>query len=104
MSPTCVSRVPIFAGLSPLEQDEVHEVARPRRVHDGELGYSEGDPSAHLLVVNTGRLRLTRPNRDGAEQLLRVLDARSFVGVESFPTEAHPGHISAAMRETWLCE
>ena len=37
MSPTCVSRVPIFAGLSPLEQDEVHEVARPRRVHDGEL-------------------------------------------------------------------
>ncbi len=104
MSPTCVSRVPIFAGLSPLEQDEVHELARPRRVHDGELVYTEGDPSASLLVVNTGRLRLTRSNRDGAEQLLRVLDPGGFVGVESFLTGAHPGHSATAMGETWLCE
>ena len=102
--PLCVSRVPIFAGLSPLEQDEVHELARPRRVADGETVYREGGPTASLLVVNTGRLRLTRAHRDGAEQLLRVLGPGEFVGVESFLTGAHPGHTATAMGATVLCE
>ncbi|NLF03914.1 MAG: Crp/Fnr family transcriptional regulator [Actinomycetales bacterium] len=102
--PLCVSRVPIFAGLSPAEQDEVHELARPRRVADGERVYTEGGPTASLLVVNTGRLRLTRSNRAGAEQLLRVLSPGGFVGVESFLTGAHPGHSATAMGDAVLCE
>ena len=102
--PLCVSRVPIFAGLSPHEQSEVHELALPRRVSDGERVYSEGGRTASLLVVNTGRLRLTRSNREGAEQLVRVLSPGGFVGVESFLTGAHPGHSATAMGDTVLCE
>ncbi len=103
-SPPCVARVPIFAALSPAEQDEVHELARPRHVADGERVYTEGDPSASLLVVNSGRLRLSRSNREGAERLLRVLGPGDFIGVESFLTGAHPGHSATAMGESVLCE
>lgn len=102
--PLCVSRVPIFAGLSAEEQLEVHELARPRRVADGERVYAEGGPTASLLVVNSGRLRLSRSNREGAEQLLRVLAPGGFVGVEAFLTGAHPGHSATAMGDTVLCE
>ncbi len=102
--PLCVSRVPIFAGLAAGEQREVHDVARPRQVPDGDVVYAEGGPTASLLVVNTGRLRLSRSTSDGAEQLLRVLGPGDFVGVESFLTGAHPGHTATAMGETLLCE
>ncbi|NKX92706.1 Crp/Fnr family transcriptional regulator [Sanguibacter hominis ATCC BAA-789] len=102
--PVCVSRVPIFAGLTPVEQREVHDVARPRRLPDGETVYVEGDRVASLLVVNSGRLRLTRSSPDGGEHLLRVLDAGDFIGVESFLTGATPGHTATAMGATVLCE
>ena len=102
--PLCVSRVPIFAGLSEDEQREVHTVARPRRFEGGEIVYAEGDPTASLLVVNTGRLRLTRSNSEGAEQLLRVLEPGDFIGVESFLTGAHPGHSAIAMGDAVVCE
>lgn len=104
VAPLCVSRVPIFAGLDAAEQHEVHRFARPRRLSDGELAYTEGDATASLLVVNTGRLRLTRSNSEGAEQLLRVLGAGDFIGVESFLTGARPGHTAAAMDDVVLCE
>ena len=104
VAPLCVSRVPIFAVLSPEEQHEVHGFARPRRLADRELAYAEGGPTASLLVVNTGRLRLTRSNSEGAEQLLRVLDAGDFIGIESFLTGAHPGHSATAMGDAVLCE
>ncbi|MEE6282148.1 Crp/Fnr family transcriptional regulator [Georgenia sunbinii] len=102
--PLCVSRVPIFAGISPSEQVEVHALARPRRVARGEIVYLEGEPAASLIVVNTGRLRLTKANADGDEQLLRVLEPGDFIGVESFLTGSHPGHTATAMADAVLCE
>lgn len=102
--PLCVSRVPIFAGLSAEEQLEVHELARPRRLADGERVYAEGGPTASLFVVSSGRLRLARSSREGSEQLLRVLAPGGFVGVEAFLTGSRPGHSATAMGKTELCE
>lgn len=102
--PLCVSRVPIFASLSAVEQREVHDVARPRRVAAGEAVYAEGAPVASLLVVNTGRLRLSKGARDGGEQIIRVLEPGDFTGVESFLTGSGPGHTATAMTDTVLCE
>lgn len=102
--PLCVSRVPIFAHLGRAEQIEVHTLARPRRAAAGERLYGEGERVASLLVVNSGRLRLTKANREGAEQLIRVLEPGDFIGVESFLTGAAPGHSATAMSESVLCE
>lgn len=102
--PLCVSRVPIFAGLSAEEQREVHDVARPRRVGAGEVVYSEGTPVASLFVVNTGRLRLSKGAREGGEQIIRVLDTGDFTGVEAFLTGTGPGHSATAMTDTVMCE
>ena len=100
----CVSRVPIFADLSHAEQLEVHDVARPRRTAGGEAVYRQGDRVSSLLVVNTGRLRLTKANREGGEQLIRVLEPGDFIGVDSFLTGSYPAHTATAMADTVLCE
>ena len=100
----CTSRVPIFAGLSYADQIEVHHLARPRQVGRGSIVYREQEPVASLLVVNTGRLRLTKANSDGDEQLLRVLEPGDFIGEESFLTGSYPGHSATAMADTLLCE
>jgi len=102
--PPCVSRVPIFAGLSLAEQLEVHELARPRRVAGGDVLYAEAHGASSLFVVNRGGLRLSRSNRDGAEHLLRVLGPGDFVGITPFLTGSPADHTATATGSTELCE
>ena len=103
MVDTCVSRVPIFSGLSPAEQQRVAALARPVRLHAGELAYSAHDEAARLIVVHTGRLRILRVSPDGSEQLVRVLGPGDFTGETAVFTGAPPSDFAAAVDDCQLC-
>ncbi len=103
MVDTCVSRVPVFAGLSPRAQLWVEALAQPTHLQAGETAYSPLDTMPQLMVVHTGRLKLFRLSGDGSEQLIRVLSAGEFTGETSVFTGQRPDDYATALDECQLC-
>jgi CRP/FNR family transcriptional regulator len=99
----CVARVPIFADLSPEQQDQVAAFARPVHVSRGEIVYLAGSDLQRLLVVHRGRLAMRHLTADGREQLVRVLEEGEVVGEAAFVTGERPDHETVAMSDSELC-
>src|SRR5665648_1265033 len=103
MVDTCVSRVPVFAGLSANDQQRVAGLARPTRVRAGEVAYSADDELSQLMVVHTGRLKIFRLSADGSEQLIRVLGPGELTGETSVFTGQRSEDYATALDECQLC-
>lgn len=99
----CVARVPLFQGLTRDEQLEVAAVARPTRVDRGERVYAAGSDVSQLMVVHTGRVKISRLSPDGREQIVRVLEPGDFAGESAFLTGARPDHFAVALEAGSMC-
>jgi len=100
---SCVARVPIFADLSPEQQDNVAAFARPLHVSRGEIVYMAGSDLHRLLVVHRGRIAMRHLTADGREQVVRVLEEGDVVGDAAFVTGARPDHEAVATADSELC-
>lgn len=100
---SCVARVPIFADLSPEEQDQVAAFARPLHVSRGAIVYMAGSDLHRLLVVHRGRIAMRHLTADGREQVVRVLEDGDVVGEAAFVTGAQPDHEAVATADSELC-
>ncbi len=95
-------RVPIFAGLSTLNQDRVAGLARPLHLGEGEVASQPGS-AALLMVVHTGRLKISRLSADGSEQLIRVLGPGEFAGEAAVLSGRSPDDRAIALGDSRLC-
>lgn len=102
MADTCVSRVPIFAGLSAQDQERVAALARPLHLREGE-GASPPGSAAPLMVVHTGQLKISRLSADGSEQLIRVLGPGEFAGEAAVLRGGRPEDRAVALGDSRLC-
>lgn len=100
---SCVAIVPLFAGLTPEEQDEVATYAHPIRRATGETIHRPGDDVSHLLVVHRGRVKVSHLSAGGQEQLLRVLEPGDFMGEVAFVTGDRPDDLVVALGDVELC-
>lgn len=103
MADTCVAIVPMFSGLTTEEQLEVAGFARPIRRKRGEDIYRAGESAGTLLVVHTGRVKLSHIAPSGQEQLLRVLEPGDFIGEAAYVTGERPNHNATALTDVELC-
>lgn len=80
--------VPLFAGLTTGELDAV--ARRSRRLHypRRSIVFHEGDPGDYLLVIITGRVKVTLLGEGGQETILAILEPPSFFGEISLLDEA----------------
>lgn len=103
MADTCVARVPVFAGLSAPEQDQVAALARPVHVAAGASPYASDDEPGRLMVVHVGRLKVSRLSPDGAEQIVRVLGPGEFTGEAAVFSGERVDHRVVALEAATLC-
>ncbi|QAY60349.1 Crp/Fnr family transcriptional regulator [Microbacterium protaetiae] len=99
----CVTRVPLFQGLTREQQLEVARVARPTRFARNEQIYPAGSEMSQLMVVHTGRVKISRITPDGREQLLRVLEPGDFAGESAFLSGARSDHEATGVEAGSLC-
>lgn len=99
----CVRRVPIFAGLTPAQQDLVATRARPRMLADGELVHGVGEQTGLMFVVHTGAVKVSRLLPSGRTQLLRVVTPGETLGEYAFLTGSAPLEEAQAIDDARLC-
>lgn len=100
---SCVSRVPLFSGLTPDAQQTVGSYAQPSHLAKGELLHSPGSDLAQLFVVHSGRLKVVRVTAGGFERLLRVAKPGDVVGENAFLTGQRPDTYVEALENTSVC-
>ena len=99
----CVARVPLFQGLTHAQQLEVADFARTVHLDAVEQAYVAGSDISQLMVVHTGKVKISRTSVTGHEQVIRVLGPGDFIGESAFLTGAKPDHAAEALVHTELC-
>lgn len=103
VSHSCLSSVPIFAGLKEDEIALLHPLMRTTQFKKGEPVFHEGEHSASLFVLNRGIIKLTKLENNGKEHILRLLFPGDFFG-QSALLQEKPHYASAyAVEETRIC-
>lgn len=64
---------------------------------------SAGQPVSRLLVVHTGRLKISRVSASGQEQVLRTAAEGDVVGEREFLTGHRPDHVVVAVEDSEMC-
>jgi CRP-like cAMP-binding protein len=84
MSPTdAVSDLRRATFFAAAEEDRLRGLAErsfARRLRDGQILFTEGEPSEHLFVVRTGRIRIVARSPRGDELVLSVLGPGEVLG------------------------
>lgn len=77
---SCIKTVPIFSSVSFEEMLEIAAITEARNYQKGEMVYTAGDQGGKLYVLHTGKVRITRINPNGKEQVIRILGPGDFMG------------------------
>lgn len=76
----CIERVPIFNSLTKEERQEVAAITTAKTYEKGDLVYMAGEQAGKLYVLHTGRVKISRINVSGKEQVIRVVGPGEFMG------------------------
>ena len=93
-----VSPIALLAGMSPSESREVLSAARQFSFASNETLFLEGHPANCLILIETGRVKLSRLGRDGSEVILRICGSGEIVDVYAESGYSH--HICTARAMT----
>jgi CRP-like cAMP-binding protein len=67
-------------SLSDLEREQLFSVSFPRKFQGGEVLFRTGEASSHLLVIESGKVKLTRLNSQ--ERILQVAGEGDVLGLD----------------------
>lgn len=103
MKSMCISKVPIFNHLEPLEMLEILKKSKQRIFKKGEIIYREADPLEYLYIVHKGRVKIYKLFESGKEQLLRILEPGEFMGELALFTEKVMDSYAEAIEKSEIC-
>lgn len=102
-APNCIETVPIFKALTRDEMIEVAMITDSKSMKKDEMVYSMGDLSGKLYVIHRGRVKITRLNPNGKEQVIRILGPGEFMGELSLFADSPHTDNATSMEDTLMC-
>jgi CRP-like cAMP-binding protein len=94
-----LARIALFDGLDPSELRALGEHAFVRKLARGQVLFNEGEPSDHLFLVRSGRLRVFVASARGDELVLSVVGPGETLGELSI-LDRHPRSATVDALET----
>jgi CRP/FNR family transcriptional regulator, dissimilatory nitrate respiration regulator len=73
VAPDIVRNMPLFAGLTEQDKDELIKGGRIRQCPRGHMLFTHGSPVTHFYIVVKGTFQLFRANADGNEKTIDVV-------------------------------
>lgn len=99
----CVSSVPAFMNLSEKEILQIAELVEHKEFQNQNHIFKEGDPSSHLLILRTGKIKLVRYGREGEEIVLDIMTPGDIQGGEDLFSDREQRETAVAMGKVGIC-
>lgn len=100
----CISKVAVFSGLSYEDMLEIIKLTGHKSYDKGEYLCHEGDRLSTLFIVNSGKVKLSKFNVDGKEQILNIISDGDIFGEYHLFSDSEPYNFSAiALSTTKIC-
>ncbi|NLM36443.1 MAG: Crp/Fnr family transcriptional regulator [Clostridiales bacterium] len=99
----CVSKVYIFSTLKEEDFRKISEVIVTRKYKKGQILFFEGDVEDKLYIVNKGKIKVYRYNKEGREQILYILSDGEFIGDMSLLKKGKFQFNAEALEDTYIC-
>ncbi|CAM3241550.1 cAMP-binding domain of CRP or a regulatory subunit of cAMP-dependent protein kinases [Paracoccus aminovorans] len=91
-----LSDLPLFAGLSPAQLDEVRQGMIRQALAQGESLFLQADAAARFFVLIEGRLKVTQVTEDGQQFIVRIVHPGELCGFAPALGRSHyPGSAEA---------
>ena len=100
----CIELVPIFSNLSKDEMLEIAMITNEKSVPKGEVIYRAGERTDSLYVIHKGRVKITRTNEAGKEQILRLIGPGQFMGELTLFNDKPSTDTAIATENTIMCK
>ena len=91
----CAKKVSIFSALDNSEINKIVDMTGHYFYKKGEVLCHEGDNTSKLFIINEGKVKLSKMNKDGKDQILRILSNGSFFGEYYLFSDHEPYNFSA---------
>jgi CRP-like cAMP-binding protein len=86
-----VQRAPLFKGLERAECEELTRLACDRRVVRKESFFLQGDPARDVMLLCSGRVKMTQVGADGDRTILRLAGpGEAFGSLDVAPSATYP--------------
>jgi CRP/FNR family transcriptional regulator len=100
----CAKKVPIFSSLDDSDIIKIVKMTGHKTYIKGDYLCHEGDITSRLFIVNEGKVKLSKFNKDGKEQILQILSNGSFFGEYYLFSDNEPYNFSAiAISDVKIC-
>lgn len=99
----CLTHVPIFNHLSDEELVQVAKTSRSKQFTKGEMIFHAGEPSHYLYIVHRGKVKISRTDESGKEQIIRILEPGDFLGELSLFTFSENENDAFVMMDSDIC-
>lgn len=100
----CITKVSVFTSLEYEDMLEIARMIRHREYKKGEFLCHEGDKLAMLFIVNSGKVKLSKFNKEGKEQILNIISDGDIFGEYYLFLDSEPYNFSAiALSDVKIC-
>lgn len=100
----CIKKVEVFDSLTNEDMLEILKMIQHKSYKKGEFLCHEGDFLETLFIVNSGKVKLSKFNKDGKEQILNIINDGGIFGEFYLFTEDEPSNFSAvAVSNVKIC-
>ncbi|MDP4146871.1 MAG: Crp/Fnr family transcriptional regulator [Bacillota bacterium] len=99
----CVSKVYIFSTIQPEAFEKISNIIITRKYKKGQVIFFEGDVEDKLYIVNKGKIKIYKYNREGREQILYILSEGEFIGDMSLLKKGKFQFNAEALEDTLIC-
>jgi CRP-like cAMP-binding protein len=95
-----LKNVPLFAGLSEPDLNDLMEIVRIKEHPRGELLFSDGEPAQGFFIVLDGKVKVYKLSPEGKERILHVIQPggtfaeAAIFGEGLYPAYAEPLQVS----------
>ncbi len=101
---SCIDIVPMFNSLTYDEKKEIAYISKSMNYSRGESIYNQGSRSNDLYIVHKGKVKISRVNKDGKEQVIRTLEPGTFMGELSLFSENMHSDSATVTENTEICQ